>query len=148
MLDRILIGAVTGAIREVVPQVERQVLQSVAQAHETPPFQPLPRTVTAPLNEDELVARIVDRLRDQPEFQQIQAATAPVPWYRSHVVVGGIIALLTPILAGAEIQLGPEDNTAIVGLIGGLGSAIAGAVVLYGRIFKGAAQPVTLTKKA
>lgn len=146
MLDKLILGAVRGAINETVPQVAQEVAAKVSQAHATPPASILPSVAaTAALDVEALEQRILERLAARPEFQTVQAETAPIPWYRSQVVVGGLIALATPLLAVAGITLTPEDNTLIATTIAGLGAAISGIVVLYGRIVKGTAQPVTLT---
>ena len=142
MLDRLIIGAVRGAINETVPQVAQEVAAKVAQAHATPPASTLPRQAAeAALDVDELERRILERLAARPEFQAVQAETAPVPWWRSQVVIGGLIAVAGPLLTvllGSE--MGPEGNSELAAIIGGIGGAIA----LYGRIVKGTAQPVTL----
>lgn len=146
MLDKLIIGAVRGAIGEVVPQVARQAETAVQQAHDRPPASTLPQSVERPIDLDQVEALMLDRLMRRPEFQAIKAETASIPWYKSQVVVGGLTVLAAPAIewiAGKTGLATPELNSWLAELI----AFVGGSIVMYGRVVKGTAQPVTLTAR-
>ncbi|HEV2557974.1 MAG TPA: hypothetical protein VGU45_05050 [Microvirga sp.] len=83
---------------------------------------------------------------------QTPALPAAIPFYKSPVMIGGIISLLFKTLSVAfpgrvpELDQSQTDIAAngVLLLISGFGDLL----VLWGRIFKGTAQPVTLTQGA
>lgn len=146
MLPNLIIAAVAAAAREVIPQVARQAENAVSNAHATPASAPISTATAEPVDVREIEARLLDKLMQRPEFQAITAETAPIPWYKSQVVVGGVVAIVGPILVPYAAKYGFSIEE-VNGYIAAGVAAIGGAIVLYGRIVKGTAQPVTLTAR-
>lgn len=146
MLDKIILGAVRGVVREVIPSVAIAAENAVSTAHATPASVPIKTATAEPVDPAVIEARILSRLQERPEFQAVQSALAPIPWYKSPVIVGGIVSVVSPFVLPIAASYGldqAEVNTYLAGTI----AFIGGAIVLYGRIFKGTAQPVTLTAR-
>lgn len=74
---------------------------------------------------------------------------ANLPWYRSQVIVGAIISIITKLLVvlGVIEELAPEDSeqlsSTVVLIIGGLADIWA----MRARLVQKAAPPITLTSQ-
>lgn len=62
------------------------------------------------------------------------------PWYESKAVIGGIVAVASGIAGVAGIAISPENQEAIVAAVTAIGSAVGGALAVYGRVK--ASQPI------
>ncbi len=63
----------------------------------------------------------------------VQHATNTEPWFQSRVTIGALISIGTGMLALFGIVLTPEDTALIIGVATSVGTAIGGAITLYGR---------------
>lgn len=55
-------------------------------------------------------------------------------WYESKTVIGGIVAVVSGVAAAFGIAISPEDQEQIVAAVAAIGSAVGGALAIYGRI--------------
>ena len=62
------------------------------------------------------------------------------PWYESKAVVGGVVAVVAGIAGIMGVAINPDDQEAIVATVTAVGSAVGGALAVYGRIK--ASQPI------
>lgn len=118
MIDRIIGGALRGALNEVL----------------------------GPAVSQEAVRQIEERVREAPEVQQIVQATAPIPWYQSPVLVAQIVALVAPLLSWLLGVTLTDQDIAQLGqaIVGGV-SAVLLIWGIFARVFS-RAQPVTRSR--
>lgn len=141
----LVVSAVQSAVTQSAASATAKTSQAMTAAHETSPDAPLsPTTVAkaqAALDPQAIAREVLQRLQHEPEFQQAKAETAPIPFYQSPVMIGGIVAMFAPLAGLLGYSLSPQDQSTLIAVIGSAGSAIGGAVVLWGRI-RARLQPV------
>lgn len=141
----LVVSAVQSAVAQSAASATTRTAQAMTAAHEADPGVPLsPATVVkaqAALDPETIAREVLQRLAQEPAFQEAKAETAPIPFYQSPVMVGGIVAMFVPLAGLLGWSLTPQDQATIVAVIMGLGSAVGGAVVLWGRV-RARLQPV------
>lgn len=73
---------------------------------------------------------------------------AKLPWYRSKVIVGAAISILTKVLvmSGAINEIAPADAESLANLIVLIGGGIGDLVAIGARVAQKAAPPISVTK--
>lgn len=87
----------------------------------------LPRDVPA------ITAQVKEEIKNSPEIREaaakLEEATTPVPWYRSAVFLGSLVAVIAGILNGVwNIEVSSDTQQAIVNALPGV-IAIGGSLV-------------------
>jgi hypothetical protein len=142
----VLIGAVRGAVNEVVPGIQADLSRRIETAHQTPDSRPLPPgTATASISAEAIERAVLERVLTDPRVQSFQQAVQPIAWYQSPVITGLLTSLIVSLLGLAGIALAPEDQAMVTTVITSGIAVVAAVVGLVGRL-RNPAQPVTLTK--
>lgn len=126
----IILGAVNGALQEVIPPVARDVAKTINQASDQPAALP-PPPPPATLDPDAIAAKVAEIVMQQPAVAKL---ATPVPWYQSQAIWGGIVATAAPVLGLLGYALSPEDVQAAATALVAIASGIGGVLAIYGRL--------------
>lgn len=126
----IILGAVNGAIQQVIPPVAVDVVKAINKASDAPASAPAPPP-PATLDPDVIAAKVAQIVMAQPAV--VKLAT-PVEWYQSPAIWGALVAGVSPILGLLGYALSAEDAQAIVTGLVAVSSGIGMIVSIYGRL--------------
>jgi len=116
----IVADILTGAIRGAVEQVVRSPLNNA------------PREQSR-----EIASQVIQEVRQNPVVKEIVAkathATNSEPWYQSRVTIGALVSMGAGAAGLFGFAVSPEDAEAIIGITMAAGTAVGGAITLYGR---------------
>lgn len=82
----------------------------------------------APQNVGQVAEAVANRIAPQ----MVNKANAE-PWYQSRVTIGALVSIGTGVAALFGIAVSPADAELIIGVGVAAGTAIGGAITLYGR---------------
>lgn len=126
----IILGAVNGAIQQVIPPVAVDVIKTINKASDAPASAPAPPPPPT-LDPDVIAAKVAQIVMAQPAVAKL---ATPVEWWKSQAIWGGLVAVAAPILGALGYVLSPEDAQAIATALVGLASAVGGLLAIYGRL--------------
>lgn len=131
-LETAIIGAIRGAVGQVVPGlVLQQMAEKISAAHRAPKSKPLPSSVLPSLDVGAIADAIVGRVQEDPTLQD---AVEPKAWYQSTGVWGGLVATVAPMLTIFGINVSQATTTDMTQVVTGLVAAIGGIMAIIGRV--------------